>query len=190
MEPSGTMRPRIPRNQDSGHARTYRFLDRSVPKLDFSTESSLPRHFVGERGTPKRHDSHCNPVEIRNSDPTIRLSTVDSPFEGGLAQRAAMIGEQAASEQAVNVTAPVHHPPIENQSPETAFSSHHDSTVKEPTQVHQWQRRNLGASQGIREPSKSERNGWLKRKRVHFAVADEDEGRLFVLANTESVNGS
>ena len=189
MEPSGIIRPQIPRKQDSGHTRTQRFLDRSVRKLDFSTESSSPRHFVGERGTPKRHDSHWNLVAIRNSDPTIRLSAVDSAFEGGLAQSAAMIGGQAASEQAVNVTTPVHHPPIENRSPETAFSSHHDSTVK-PNQVHQCRKRILDASQGVREPSKSERNGWLKRKRVHFAVADEDEGRLSVLAKTESVNGS
>ena len=56
--------------------------------------------------------------------------------------------------------------------------------------MYQRQRRNLDASQGIRGPSKSERNGCLKGKRVDFAIADEDEGRLSVLAKTDSVSGS
>ena len=56
--------------------------------------------------------------------------------------------------------------------------------------MHQLQRRNPDASHKMREPSKSERYGWLKRKRVKFALADEDERRLSVVAETDSVNGS
>ena len=186
LEPLGMIRPRISRKQDFGPARTHRFPDQSVSKLDFSTGQSSPRHFVGERGTQKRQKSHCSPEETSDLEPTSRLGTpvqLMGALEGGLAQRAAMIGGQAASEQAVDATAPMH-PPNENCSSGAAFPSHHDGTVEEPTQVHQCQRRNLDASQEIREPSKSERNGWLKRKRVHFAVADEDEGQISVLART------
>ena len=186
LEPSEMIRPRISRKQRFGPARTHRFPDHSISKLDFSTGQSSPRHFVGERGTQKRQKSHCGPEETSDLDPTSRLGTpvqLMGALEGGLAQRAAMIGGQAASEQAVDATAPMH-PPNENCSSGAAFPSHHDGTVEEPTQVHQCQRRNLDAIQKIREPSKSERNGWLKRKRVHFAVAGEDEGRLSVLART------
>ena len=178
LEPSGMMRPQISRKQDFGHARTHRFLDRSVPKLDFSIESSPPRHFLRERNTPKRQKNHRGPGKTGDFHPTSRLGTslqLMGALEGRLAQSAAEIGEQAAGEQTVNLTAPVHHPPTENHSPETTLCSHHDATVEEPTQVHQCRRRNSDAFRGIREPSRSERNGWLKRKRVHFAVADEDE---------------
>ena len=154
------MRPRISRKQDSGHARTHRFLDHSVPKLDFSTELSPPCYFVGERGTPKRHESHCDPVQVENFDSTIRLSTPDRAFEDGLVQAAVEIGGQAASKQAVTVTAPIHHPPTENHSPRAPFSSHHDGTIEEPAQAHQRQTRNLDASPGIRE-----RKGWLKAQK-------------------------
>ena len=190
LEPTGMIRPQISRKQNFGHARTHRFPDRSVSKLDFSTESSPSRHFFGERGTPTRRKHHCNPVQTRNFGPTISSSTADGAFEGGLAQRTAETGEQATSQQAVNSTASVRHPPTEKHSPETTFCSHHNVTVEDPIQVHKCQRRNLDASPAIREPSKSERNGWLKRKRVHFAVADEDEGQLSVLPKTDSVNGS
>ena len=100
------------------------------------------------------------------------------------------VGEQPTSKQTVNLIAPLHDPPIEDNSPKTAFCSHHDVTVKDSVQVHQCQKRNPDASQGIQEPSKSERNGCPKRKRVDFAIAHEDAGRLTVLAKTDSVNGN
>ena len=187
LEPFGIMRPRISRKQDFGHARSHRFLDRSVSKLDLSTGSPPSRHFVGERSNSKRHESHCNPGQTRNFDSAIRSRKADGTFEGGLARN---IGEHATLTQTVNLTAPVHHPSTENHSSEVAFHSHHDVTVKEPTQMHQFQRRNPDASHEMREPSKSERKGWLKRKRVDFVVVDEDERRLSMHAETDYVNAS
>ena len=188
LEPSGSMRPRTSRNRNVGKTRTPHYLSQSRPHLDTSTELSPTRESVDQRGIPERQESHGEPVETVKADPTKRLSTADSAYNDGLAQRAAEIGIEGASEQVANLIAPIHRP-AENDHSGTVFL-HHDRTVKEPIQVHLSRSKNLAASQMIREPSESERNGWLKRKRVDFAVSDEDEGRLPVRTRPTSVNGS
>lgn len=177
LEPSGTMRPRSSRRQDFGHARTHRFVNRSAPKLDFSTESSPSRHLVVEKGNSKRHERRCDPGEVRNNDPTIRSNTVDGASGGGLVQGAAGISGQAASEHVVNVIAPIHHPATENPSSKVRFSSHHDSTVEEPTQAYQYVNTRGRIQTRVTGNPRNRRNenvmAGQKRKRVDFAIPDK-----------------
>ena len=189
LEPALNMGPRTSHGRSVGHARNPRFLGKSVLKLDFSTELSPTRQHVGQSGVPDQQESHHSPVESRKSYPARRLSTADGAFEDRLVQSAASIGEKAESERAANWTALSCSPTNDYQSG-TAFSSHHDCIIKDTAQVRLSQSRNLDASQTIRGPSKSERNGWLKRKKVNFALSDEDEGWLSFRTRTLPVNRS
>ena len=68
-------------------------------------------------------------------------------------------------------------PPIENDQFRTASSPHRNGIFKGPIQLRQSQNRDPQDSPAIREPSKSERNGWLKRKSVDLALSDADNER-------------
>ena len=189
MESSTNMRPQASRKRNVDHARTPRFLGQSLPELELSIGSSPTRQFPGPRGIPTRRENPCSPVETKEFDPVRKLGTADGAGEGGLVQRPAKIGGEAAFVHVANSVAPIH-PLIRNDQCGTASSSHYHDIVREPFQLQLSQCRDLAASQTIREPSKSERNGWLKRRKVDFAVADDDEERLFIRTQTISVNGS
>lgn len=183
MEPSTNMRLRASRKRKVGNTRTPYVLGQSLPELDLSAGSSPTRHFVGQRGIPSRQQNHCGPELVE------KLDTADGAFEGGPAQSAVKTCGEAASGHVATSTAPIHSP-VRNDRSGTASSSHHGGILKGPTQLHPSQSKDLDASQTIREPSRSERNGWLKRRKVDFAVADEDEERLFAHTVTAPVHGS
>lgn len=183
LELSTNMRLRASRKRKVGNTRTPHVLGRSLPELDFSAGSSPASHFVGQRGTPSRQQNHCG------AEPVEKLGTADGALEGGPAQSTAKTCGEAASGQVATSTAPIHLL-ARNDRSGTASSSHHGRILKGSTQLHPSQSRDLDASQTIREPSKSERNGWLKRRKVDFTVADEDEGQLFAHILKPPVHGS
>ena len=186
LKPSTNVGQRTSRNRKVGRAEPLCSLRQSQPKLDLSNGLSPTRQLVSQRDDPKKQEYHSGSVEVRSIKPFRELGTADGAFEGGLARRAAETGRKAAFVQVASLPSPIYRP-IKTHESIKALSSHDEYIVKEPIQLHLSQSRNLDASQIIREPSRSERNGWLKRRRVDFAVADEDEeDRLFLHTQTTS----
>lgn len=181
LKQSTNMSLQASRKRKFGHTRTPQIVGHSLPELDFSAGSSPTRHFIGQRGIPSRQKKHYGP------EPVEKLCTADDALEGGPAQSAAKTCEEAASRQVATSTTPIQSL-MRNDRSGTSSSSHH-GILKGPTQLHPSQSRDLDASQTIREPSRSERNGWLKRRKVDLAVADEDEERLFARILTARVHG-
>lgn len=179
--------PETLRNRKVRHARTPSFLGRSLPELEFSTRSSPTRHSVSQRGILKRRKDRDDPVQIKKNEPARELGTADGAVEVGLPCKAAKTGGKIAFEQMTRLTAPTR-PLIENDQFRTA-PAFQPGTVEGSKQLHSNQAKDLDASPAIRRPSKSERNGWLKHKKVGFAVADEDdEEQLFVQIQRTSVD--
>lgn len=161
------------------HARNPCFLGRSLPKLEMSTRLSPTRQSVSHSGITERHKDRGVPIDTREYEPAKELDTADGAVEVSLPQMAARTGGKAAFEQTASLTALICSPVKNDQS--RAATSLLGDTVKESNQLRSGQTRNLDASQAIREPSRSERNGWLKRKRGDLAVADEDDREQFVV---------
>ena len=168
MELSTNKRPKTSRNQSIRHARTPCFLKRSLPKLELSTNPSPVRHSVGQRGVLERLKNKGDSVESRKYESATETGTGNGAAEDG---RVARAGGKAA----------LPFPPVEKDQFRIVSSSHRKGNIKEPVQLHQSQNRDLYAIQAIREPSQSERNGWLKRKRVAFAVTSKDDEQQIVL---------
>ena len=186
LKPSTNVGPRMSRNRKVGRAEPLCSLRQSHPKLDLSNGILPTRQFVGQRDDPKKQKYHSGPLEVRSIEPVRELGTADDAFEGGLARSAAETGKKAATVPVASLAGLIYRP-IKTHESRTALSSHDEDIFKEPIQLHLSQSRNLDASQIIREPSRSERNGWLKRRRVDFAVADEDEeDQLFLHTQTTS----
>lgn len=164
-------RPETSHHQKIRHARTPCILGRSPPELELSTRLSSTRQSIGQRDVAKRQNDEGGSVETRSYEPAREYGTADGAVEDG---RAAKAGAKGAFEQVACLTALLR-PPTEDDRSRKASSSHRNGNVKEPIQVHQSQNRDLDSSQAIREPSQSERNGWLKRRKVDSAVAWEDE---------------
>lgn len=190
LESSTKKGPQTSRNRKTRHARTPCFLDRSLPELELSARSSPSRKSVGQKGIPKRQKDQRGPVENRKYQPARALVTADDAVEDGPPHRTAEVGGKAAFEQMASLTALLR-PPMENDQFRTVSSPHRNGISKEPIQLRQSQNRDPEDGPAIREPSKSERNGWLKRKIVDFAVADEDDERqLLVHPKRTSVHAS
>ena len=186
LDLSTKKRPETSRNRKVRHARTPSFLVWSFPELELSTRPSPISHSMSQRGILKRQRDRDDPFEINKNEPARELGTADGAVEVGLPCTAARTGGKIAFEQLNRLTAPVR-PPTDNDQLRTA-PAFQTGTVKGPNQLHSNQSRDLDASPAIREPSKSERTGWLKRKRVGFAVADEDDDeQLFVQIQRTSV---
>ena len=186
LKPSTNVGQRTSCNRKVGRAEPLCSLRQSQPKLDLSNGLSPTRQLVSQRDDPKKQEHHSGPVEVSSIKPFRELGTADGAFEGGLARRAAETGRKAAFVHVASLTGLIYRPMKTHES-RTALSSHDEYIVKEPIQLHLSQSRNLDASQIIREPSRSERNGWLRRRRVDFAVADEDEeDQLFLHTQTTS----
>ncbi|CAF9940004.1 MAG: hypothetical protein ALECFALPRED_008402 [Alectoria fallacina] len=186
VEPSTNKRSKASRNRQFRHARTPGFLGRSHLKLELSSRLSSAVQSVGQRAIPKRQKDQGGLGEIRKYEPARELGMIDGAVEDGQPYNAA----KAAFEQVASLTALLRSP-IENDQSRIVPSAYRNGIFKEPIQLHQRQRRDLEASRAIREPSKSERNGWLKRRRVEFAVADQDkEEQLFVHTQRASVHTS
>ncbi|CAD6564042.1 MAG: hypothetical protein ASARMPRED_002672 [Alectoria sarmentosa] len=184
LEPSTNKRAKTSHNRKLRHARTPCFLDRSHLKLELSSRLSSVVQSVGQRAIPKGQKDQGGPGETRNYEPARGFGMIDGAVEDGLPHA------EAAFEQVASLTALLRSP-IENDQSRIVSSAHRNGIFKEPIQLHQRQRRNLEASRAIREPSKSERNGWLKRRRVEFAVGDQDrEEQLFVHTQRASVHTS
>ena len=180
LKPSTNKGPRTSRNRKVRHAEALCSLPQSHPKLDLSNGLSPTRQSVGQKDDLKKQKARSGPVGIRPIEPVRELGTADGDYEGGLAQSAAKIGGKAAFVQVASLTGLIH-PPTGTHKSRIALSSHHEGIFKEPIQLDRSQSRNSDASQPVREPSESERNGWLRRKRVDLAVADEDEEEQFFL---------
>lgn len=163
--------------------RTPHVAGPSLSELDFSAGSSPTHRFVRQRDISSKQQSHCGLELVEN------LDIAHGVLEGGPAQSTAKSCGESASELVATSTAPIH-TLLRNDRSGTASSSHHGGILKGPPPLHPSQSRDLDASQTIREPSNSERNGWLKRRQVDFAVADEDEERLFARILTAPVHGS
>ncbi|KAL9075731.1 MAG: hypothetical protein Q9161_001483 [Pseudevernia consocians] len=180
-------RPETSRKRKVKHARTPYFLRRPLPKLDLSTRLSPLRQSVGQKVISKRQKDPGGSVEIRKYESTREVSMTDDAVEDGTPHRAAKTGGNSAFEQVASLSTPPHASTENDRSP-TASSSYCDVHIKGSIQLHQTQHRDLDASQAIREPSKSERTGWLKRRRASFAVAGGDEEeQLFVHTQRASV---
>ncbi len=185
LEPATNKRPRTSRARKVEHAKAPYFVGRSLPKLELSNRITPTCQFDGQSDIPRRQKDQGGHVDTRTPE---GLGIAGGAFEGGLTQWAAETGEKTAVVQVASLTTLLCEP-IEKDRPETATSSPHGPTGKEPTQLHSSQSRDLEASPAIREPSKSERRGWLKRKRVSFAVADEgEEEQLFIHTQSTSIN--
>ncbi|CAF9917846.1 hypothetical protein IMSHALPRED_003763 [Imshaugia aleurites] len=190
LAPTTNRRPQTSRNRKVRFARTPCFLGRSPPKLELSSRLSPTRQSVDQSGFLNRQKDQGGPVGKRVFEPARESGTADCSVEVGLPHRAAETGRNPGFEQGASLTALLR-PTSENDQSGTTSSSHHDGIVKGLVQLHSSQNDNLDASQAIREPSRSERNGWLKRRRVKFAVADEDEEeQLYSLAQRTLVNAS
>lgn len=165
LRPSPKNRPRTSRNRKVGNVRTPGFLSRSLPKLEMTNRISPSHRSVGHIDISKKQRDQGGPSDTRAFEPANELDTPDDFLKGG--------------------------PAIDNDGSETATSSHQNGTIKEPFQLRLSKNRGSDAYQSIREPSRSERNGWLKRRRVDFAAIDEDEDeRLFNNHQKASVNAS
>ena len=129
-----------------------------------------------------------SPSETRNHGPITELGPSDCSVESGQPQRVANTGKKATYEQAASLDTSTN-PFEKNDCFRTASASYVDTVAKGIIQQHVSQGRASNASQAIRGPSRSERNGWLKRKRVNFTVADEnEEDPLLVHTERNSVN--
>ena len=166
-------RPETSRNRKVRHTRSPSFLGRTLPELELSSRLSPIRQSISQRGILKRQKDRNDPFRINKNEPAREHDTADGATEVELPSNAAKTDGKIACEQMTNLTIPKH-PSIENDQLGTA-PAFQTGTIKGPNQLHSNQARNLDASTAIREPSKSERNGWLKRPRVDFAVADEDD---------------
>lgn len=187
LELSMNKRPETTRKRKVKHARTPCFLRRPLPKLDLSTRLSPLRQSVGQKGISRRQKDPGGSVEIRKYEPTREVSMADDAVEDGVPHRAAKTGGKSAFEQVASLSTPPHASTENDQSP-TASSSYCNVNIKGPIQLHQTQNRDLDASQAVREPSKSERTGWLKRRKASFAVAGGDaEEQLFVHTQRASI---
>ena len=168
------------------HARTPRLLRRSLSKLP--ARSSSTEEVFGPRGLPEVQKQQGSPSETRNYKPTTELGSSDCSVESGQPQKVANAGKKATYEQAANLDTSIN-PFEKNDCFRTASVSYVDTITKEVFQQHLSQSRAFNASQALRGPSRSERNGWLKRRRANFAVAGEDEeDPLVVHTDRESVN--
>lgn len=176
LDLSTKQRPKISRNRKARHARTPSFLGRSLSELELSTRSSPIRQSISQRGILKKQKDRDRPVETRDHEPAMDLGTADRTVKVDLPGRSARTGGKVAFEQTTSFTAPIQ-PTIENDQFQTAPASQ-IGNVKEPNQLHLNQATISVASQEIRRPSKSERNGWLKRKNFDSAVADQDNEEI------------
>ena len=169
-------------------ARTPCLLGRSPPKLQLSARLSPTHEAIGQRSLPEKQKQQDSPSETRNYGPAMELGSSECSVELGLPQRVANTGKEATYEQAASLDTPIS--PLEkNDSFRTASTSHVDTIAKKIIQQHLSQGRAFNASQAIRGPSKSERNGWLKRSRVGFTIAEENaEDPLFVHTERNPVN--
>ena len=190
LAPTTNRRPQTSRNRKVRFARTPYFLGRSPPKLELSSRLSPTRQSVDQSGFLNRQKDQGGPVGKRLFEPARESGTADCSVEVGLPHRAAETGRNPGFEPGASLTALLR-PTSENDQSGTTSSSHHDGIVKGLVQLHSSQNDDLDASQTIREPSRSERNGWLKRRRVKFAVADEDEEeQRYSLTQRTLVNAS
>ena len=129
-----------------------------------------------------------SPLEPRNYGPTTELGSSDCSVESGQPQRVDNSGKKATYEQAASLDTS-RNSSEKNDCFRTASASHVGTIAKEIIQQQPSQGRAFIASQAIRGPSRSERNGWLKRRRVNFTVADEnEEDPLLVHAKRGPVN--
>lgn len=123
-----------------------------------------------------------SPSKTRICGPTTELGSSECSVELGQPQRVTNTGKKATYEQAPSLDTSIN--PFEtNECFRTASASHVDTIAKEIFQQHPSQGRVFNASPAIRAPSRSERNGWLKRRRVSFTVADENEDDLLLVHN-------
>ena len=129
-----------------------------------------------------------SPPETRDYGVFMELGSSDCSVESGQPQRVASTGTKATYEQAASLDTPIK--PFEKSDCfRTASASYVDTIAKESIQQHLSHGRAFNASQAIRGPSRSERNGWLKRRRANFTVADEnEEDPVVVHTERESVN--
>lgn len=181
FKPSTNKSTQTSRNRKAKPLRMPSSLSRSLPTLDLRVGLSPIHQSIDQRGIPKRQSSQGRSVETKRYKPASELGGVDGAFEDVMQHRVARSGEKTTFEQVADLTLTHLLGPSINDWPSTksdqslaAPSFQRKSVVKEPVQMPQSQTRNL-SSLAIREPSKSERNGWLKRRRVHFAVSDESE---------------
>ena len=172
------------------HAKTPCFLRRAFPKLELSSRLSSTRQSLGQKNISTGAESRGNSIGTRRDGPVMNFGSADVAAGEGMPHSAGETGGKTALEPVASLNTPLR-PPLENSQPRGESSSDHKTDVEESTQLHQSQNKGLGASQAIREPSKSERNGWLKRRRVDFAIFNEDEEEpLFVHTQRTCVNGS
>lgn len=174
LEPSTNKISQTLRIQKVRHAGTPCLLGWSLPKLVLSARLSSTGESVGQRSVPERQKDQGSPIETRTSKLARKLGTPDGAVEFGLPLRAAKTGGKAAFEQVAGLTALLR-PQIDNDKSRTSSSSHCKVIAKELTQLYLSQNRDPNASQAVRGPSKSECNGWLKRRRVGFTIAAENE---------------
>ena len=128
-----------------------------------------------------------SPSETRKFGPITELGSSDCSVDLGQPHKVAKTGKKATYEQAANLDTSIN-PFEKNDCFRTASASYVDTIAKEIFQQHLSQSRAFNASPAIRGPSRSERNGWLKRKRANFAVAGEnEEDPLVVHTDRESI---
>ena len=184
-QPTNRM-PHSLRGSKVRHARTPRLRDRSLPKLP--AKLSPTQQVFGSGSLPEMQKQQGSPSKTRICGPTTELGSSECSVELGQPQRVANTGKKATYEQAPSLDTSIK--PFEtNECFRTASASHVDTIVKEVFQQHLSQERVFNSSQAIRAPSRSERNGWLKRRRVNFTVADENEDDLLLVhIESPSVN--
>ncbi|KAM0803066.1 hypothetical protein BDR22DRAFT_841429 [Usnea florida] len=186
-QPTNRMRHSL-RGSKIRHARTPRLLGRSLSKLP--ARSSSTEEVFGPRGLPEMQKQQGSPSETRNHKPTTELGSADCSVESGQPQKVANTGKKATYEQAANLDTSIN-PFEKNDCFRTASVSYVDTITKEIFQQHLSQSRAFNASQALRGPSRSERNGWLKRRTANFAFAGEnEEDPLVVHTDRESVNNN
>ena len=176
-QPTNRM-PHSLRGSKVRHAGTPRLRGRSLPKLP--AKLSPTQQLVGPKSLPEMQKQQGSPSKTRICGPTTKLGSSECSVELGQSQRVANTGKKATYEQAPSLDTSIN--PFEtNECFRTASASHVDTIAKEIFQQHLRQGRVVNASQAIRAPSRSERNGWLKRRRVNFTVADENEDDLLLV---------
>ena len=175
------------RNRKVGFAREPCFSGRSLPELELSTTMSPTLQPAGQRSFPKSQIHQAGLYATNKIKPVQELRIADRAVKLGLPQRPTKTSETAAFVQVASSTAL--RELVETEQSETASTSCHDGIFREPVQLHLKQE--IYSSPSIREPSKSEHNGWLKRKTVKFVASDKDgDEHLLIHVPTTSVSAS
>ena len=189
LEPSRREKAPAVRRRKAGRERNFRFPVSPLPKLELSTRLPQTRHCLEAVNISKTQKGQGGLIETETSDPISELGTADDLVNGKLIQRTTDMGRIATSAKEAS-SMRLSRETIEDLQSKTSGAYSGDNQ-KKLIQPHPSQSKDSDASWTIRGPSKSEKNGWLKRKTLNYPINDEDEdARFFLNFQASPINAS